>query len=98
MRRRREAQKWRRVADDIRAHARKVEQVPSTLATDRDVVAPTTTRTGHVTLRCSICGKVCFRDQKSAEEAVAKIPDPMDAYFSERCGFWHLATRREAKT
>lgn len=38
--------------------------------------------------------KVCYKDRECAERAVAMIPDPMMAYFSDKCGFWHLSTDR----
>lgn len=93
MRNRREARVWRKVAHDMRKAANRVAQVCHDLSLDSGV-SPGVSVTGHVTLRCSICGKVCYKDQQSAEAAVAKIPDPMEAYLSPRCGFWHLATIR----
>jgi hypothetical protein len=71
-----------------------VQQIAHTLATEGDV-QPSISRTGRVSLRCSLCGKVCFTDQESAEAAVEKIPDPMTAYLAN-CGFWHLATDKAA--
>lgn len=92
---RREVRMWQQVSKEQREAARRVEQLSSTLAADSHV-QPGVSRTGHVTLRCELCNsKVCYRDRKSAEAAVARIPDPMIAYLAD-CGWWHLATERVA--
>lgn len=90
--RRAEARAWAQVGKEQREAAKRVEQACQTLALDSHV-QPSVSRTGHGTLRCEPCGKVCYRDRKSAEQAVAKIPDPMVAYLAD-CGWWHLATER----
>lgn len=46
-------------------------------------------------LRCEDCNKVAYTSEESAQAAVARIPNPMRAYYSESCGFWHLTTVRE---
>lgn len=96
MRRRRQARMWRQVSDEQKKAAARVAQVCSALAEERggEVVTAGLSKTGRATLRCTTCGKVCCRDKEAAEEAVAKIPDPMLAYRSERCGWWHLSTQR----
>lgn len=92
MRRRREAQKWQQVSKEQRKAAHRVEHLCRALEMENDV-QPDISKTGRVVLRCSACKKVCYQDRKSAEEAVAKIPDPMTAYLAA-CGFWHLSTQR----
>lgn len=97
MRGRREGKKWLQVSKDMRKAARRVEHISRALAMEAGVTAGIS-RTGHVTLRCSSCGKVCYTSREAAEAAVAMIPDPMTAYLSERCGgFWHLATQRDRR-
>ena len=94
MRHRREIREGRKIANEMRKAAKRVRQIAHTLASEGDV-QPSVSRTGHVVLRCELCGgKVCYLDKESAERAVEKIPDPMTAYFGRKCGFWHLATRR----
>lgn len=90
---RRDAGKWRKVAKEMRKAANRVDALCRSLQLG-DVVRPSVARTGHLTLRCAVCGKVCYKSRSEAEGAVAQIPDPMNAYYSDRCGFWHLATNR----
>ena len=96
MRRRRDAKKWQQVSHDMRKAANSVEHLCRALALENDV-QPDVSKTGRVVLRCSACNKVCYQDRRSAEQAVESIPDPMVAYYSVACGFFHLATQRQPK-
>lgn len=43
-------------------------------------------------LRCLLCDKVAKVDESEAKRAVERIAErvQMYAYFSRRCGWWHL--------
>lgn len=94
MRQHRERKQWRQVSTEMRESALRVEQLVREVASEHVGVKPGVSRTGRITLRCTLCNKVIYKTQADAEKAVEKIPDPMTAYWDSRCGWWHLATVR----
>jgi hypothetical protein len=64
------------------------------------VIIPTDRRKGwglDLRPRCTLCGKVAFKDQAAAERSAERIRtrDPrMNAYQGRECGNWHVGHRR----
>lgn len=94
----RERRRRHKIPPEIRRAALRVEQASREAGTG-GLVRLSVSEHGAVCLRCSTCGKVCYNDRTAAEAAVAKIrPDPMNAYYSKKCGWWHLATIKHRDT
>lgn len=48
--------------------------------------------------RCTVCGKVRFATREAAARVIAKATGRhrvTSAYYSSRCGWWHLTSRQE---
>lgn len=52
-------------------------------------------------LRCTVCNKVAKATRLEAERSVARIyldrRYMMVAYYSKKCGWWHLATAKKKR-